>query len=629
MLEQAQPHEFQTLDQLASDPRKLAEAGFLSLSTVTDPEVRRNRLYQELLDIAEGANRPDAQDVDRQEAQWAKGVLGRSSGTGMLPRLLSGAFRGVFEGGATPVAAEVLGIPRGLSSGEMPDSQKILDATGRSLTWFLDPAKVKAVGAELYKGADANTIGNLAGNIGGFVAGPGKLVKLASLGKAALGLGAMGAGQAIGSHMMFERDKAGARQEIEGSNRMLPPEAPRQQIPEALKPAGYDSGPAVANIIGQTALSAASGGLSGKLQALMKANKVVPALLKGGAVASPVVEGVGSGALMLNDASNGTWDLPQGALDAALGAPLLMGGAQSAMTAKGMAGYRPSVPQPQGYPTPAHPTVGQAPASLISTPASVQGRTNFPDVDVTEPDAIRAILGQSFADELPKRLNALQELSRGGKVQNPAATFFYSDPQTGQEFRLQGMLDAGDAERQHMPGLGIPRHLVADELGKVSGIQEGLLADRTKGMQLGAQLPSGERFNVPSTEYAPVPGNTAVRFMDPSTGGPVDGVAVLKPTQPDASGEMYWYVAVPNPQTGGFTAKRVHSSILSFPAQRGTPGKGPMRMAPPAPPLPIRGFGVDTQSQEAALMKLLQELELSRTRQNPVNPGQLVLPFNP
>jgi hypothetical protein len=94
------------------------------LGSVQDPEVRRNMLYQQLLEMQKGG--------DPLAGQFLEAYGGD---TGMLQRLTQGFTRGLVEGAGTPLAAEALAVDRGLTSGE----------------WN-----------------DANTIGNIAGNVVGF-----------------------------------------------------------------------------------------------------------------------------------------------------------------------------------------------------------------------------------------------------------------------------------------------------------------------------------------------------------------------------------------------------------------------------------------------------------------------------
>lgn len=533
----------------------LAEWGknLSSLGAISDPEVRKNTLYQKVLELKKAGD------------PMAEGFLNTyGSDTGVVNRFLSGFGRGAVEGLATPFVAEKLGIDRGLNSGEL---------------------------------LDANNVGNVLGNLAGFMLPGGLLLKGATkvLPKVAA-LGAHGLGQGLGSHDMFERDKKGVREMLTAEGQDIPPE---------LAPSSRDSLPAVTNMLVQGGLSAGSAGLAGKVAQKMAVGQPISRELSRTARTFPLVEGVGSGAAMLLDASGGNLGALDGqAVAAALGAPAAMGTWASHQVGKQISGYQPSpVGSKQGgQPSPTDPTVGTPSSALPEVLAGGRPAPQFPDAQLN-PDMARSLVGQLGVENLDRQLGALLELTRGGAPKHPAgAEFFVSHPEQQFESKLLSILPAEDMREQGLSSIDYPRYMGQMSSGGIRPMQEGRIRDPKAGYQMGFSL-GGQRFDAPAHTYEPVMDDFPVDL-----GGGRQGKAILRPIGAEGE-EKFWYVAAQEPD-GSWVPMKVPAGGVQ-PLRDPAKPMNPHKMQPPVPLQPTRDVQVDPDAQMRALEQLLAKLRLS------------------
>ena len=424
------------------------------LSRVSDPEVRKNMLYQRLV---------EAQEKDPTSKFFLEAYGGD---TGAFSRFTSGLKRGAVEGVGGAALAEALGVDRGYNSG----------------AFF-----------------DANNLGNIAGNMLGFAVPGGAAAKLGTrVIPKVIGFGLHGLSQGLGGHDMFERDKQGTRELAQTLGAEVPPSA--QASPRT-------SLPAVLNTLGQAGLSAASGGFGAKVNQLMRQQQAIPASLARASVASPLVEGGTSGLLQLNDATSGhPFDTEGVSLMSALGAPAGMGLIGSGMTYRGLRGYvPPQQPAPvTGHPSTARPQVGM-PAAAGELLQGVQ-RTRTPQPSVlADRDTARAVMAAVQGGDIDANLTWLTEAMRAGEMKAPGGgSFFARNPGQQIDADLMSIL-APDASQ------GMGRYM-ARQGQEVLGIPESHIRDQARGWELGVNL-GGMEHSVPGSEYQPMPSHMRVTAM--------------------------------------------------------------------------------------------------------------------
>jgi hypothetical protein len=512
---------------LSDDPAGWAAWGkkLTPLANIQDPYERENALF--------GLLRQEADNGDETAAEFLDAYGG--SAASPMTRFGKGLWRGFSDGAITPAGSEVVNkltglVPRGYETGEWDDPA----------TW-----------------------GNIVGNVGGFVAGPAKIVRaLGTVGKGAMFLGGHGALQGVGGHQLAENAKTAQRQEIEAAG---------GETPSFLEASPWSSPQALANIATQGTLSAVSGGLSGKVARTMEKGLPLGAGLRWQNRLAPIAEGGLSGAAQALDYSAGhLTELPSEALAMALGAPMAMGAAGAAVNHGQMRGYRPAPPAPIPTPIPTHGTPNYAPRP--------QGEA-FPNLALVDPNVRKSIIAQGMLPKgLPRHLDNLEEmLAASAGHPSEAKVTLTSEADPNFKRQLLGVLSATQMEERGMSPRDYARFWTtrpqADPNAppELEGFHTSNIRDEAMKYVFGIDL-SGEqqRINLPAASYdLTLNHRLQVEYPDPNTGQPTQGIVVARPHRSEganaaAPGAKYVLVSYRKPD-GTVGAHFVDESSVTFP----------------------------------------------------------------